>query len=55
VSATLEDALAVKQRPNMPGATAECWPSWSIALPKSQEELEQDRLTGEVVQALKRS
>jgi 4-alpha-glucanotransferase len=55
VSATLEDALAVKERPNMPGATAECWPSWSIALPKSHEELEQHELTGEVAQALKRS
>jgi 4-alpha-glucanotransferase len=54
VSATLEDALAVEERPNMPGATAERWPNWSIALPKSQEELEQHQLTREVAQALKR-
>jgi 4-alpha-glucanotransferase len=54
VSATLEDALAVEERPNMPGATAERWPNWSIALPKSHEELEQHQLMREVAQVLKR-
>jgi 4-alpha-glucanotransferase len=54
VSATLEDALAVEERPNMPGVTIEQWPNWSVALPKSQEQLEQHELTQEVAQALKR-
>jgi 4-alpha-glucanotransferase len=39
VSATLDDALAVEDRPNIPGTTAE-WPNWSLALPRSLEELE---------------
>jgi 4-alpha-glucanotransferase len=29
LSATLEDALAVEERPNMPGTTSEQWPNWS--------------------------
>jgi 4-alpha-glucanotransferase len=32
IMATLEDALAVAERPNMPSTTAE-WPNWSRALP----------------------
>jgi 4-alpha-glucanotransferase len=52
VSATLDDALAVKERPNMPGASTDHWPNWSLALPKSQEELEQDVLGREIAQAL---
>ena len=39
-TATLEDALAVEERPNMPGAGAE-WPNWSIALPNSLEKIQQ--------------
>ena len=54
LSATLEDALAVEERPNMPGTTSEQWPNWSLALPKSQEELEQHDLAREIAQALKR-
>jgi 4-alpha-glucanotransferase len=54
VSATLDDALAVEKRPNMPGTTSEQWPNWSLALPKSQEELEQHDLAREMAQALKR-
>ncbi len=34
--ATLEDALAVHQRPNMPGAAGD-WPNWSRRLPQSIE------------------
>jgi 4-alpha-glucanotransferase len=37
VTATLEDALAVKERPNIPGSTET---SWSLALPESLEALE---------------
>jgi 4-alpha-glucanotransferase len=54
VSATLDDALAVKERPNMPGATPKQWPNWSLALSKAQEELEQHDLAREIAQALKR-
>lgn len=40
-TATLEDALAVEERPNMPGTIAQ-WPNWSIALPKPLEDIQQD-------------
>jgi 4-alpha-glucanotransferase len=40
VSATLEDLLAVPERPNMPGATPEEHPSWSMALPVPLEDLD---------------
>jgi 4-alpha-glucanotransferase len=37
--ATLDDALAVPERPNMPGTVHE-WPNWSLALPHPLEDLE---------------
>ena len=37
--ATLEDALAVAERPNMPNTMAE-WPNWSQALPSPLEAIE---------------
>jgi 4-alpha-glucanotransferase len=40
-TAMLDDALAVEERPNMPGTTAE-WPNWSIALPNSLEKIQRD-------------
>ncbi len=39
VTATLEDALGVEERPNMP-ATTDQWPNWLIALPQSIEQIE---------------
>lgn len=39
VTATLEDALAVPERPNIPGTTTER-PNWSLALPVPLETLE---------------
>jgi 4-alpha-glucanotransferase len=39
LSATLEDALGVSERPNKPGTLTE-WPNWSLALPATLEELE---------------
>jgi 4-alpha-glucanotransferase len=39
VTATLEDALEVEERPNQPGTVDE-WPNWSIPLPVPLEELE---------------
>jgi 4-alpha-glucanotransferase len=50
-TATLEDALAVEERPNMPGTTAQ-WPNWRIALPKTLEEIERDPLVGEVARIM---
>ena len=40
VLASLEDALAVQERPNVPGTTAE-FPNWRLALPATIEEIEQ--------------
>jgi 4-alpha-glucanotransferase len=39
--ATLEDALVVDERPNVPGTTSE-WPNWRLALPKPIEDIETD-------------
>ena len=41
LTAALDDALAVKERPNMPGTTDQ-WPNWSIPLPLPLEEIEAD-------------
>ncbi len=41
VTATLDDAVLVEERPNMP-ATTHQWPNWSIALPLSIEQIEKD-------------
>ncbi|HEX4147584.1 MAG TPA: 4-alpha-glucanotransferase, partial [Pirellulales bacterium] len=53
VSATLEDALAVEQRTNMPGTT-EQWPNWSIPLPGGLDALEQSLLPRRIAAALGR-
>jgi 4-alpha-glucanotransferase len=55
LSATLEDALAVEERPNIPGTTSEQWPSWSLALPKTLERLKSHQLARDIAQALTRS
>ena len=39
VLASLEDALGVSERPNVPGTTTE-FPNWRLALPSSLEEIE---------------
>jgi 4-alpha-glucanotransferase len=51
VTATLEDALAVEERPNMPGTTTE-WPDWCLALPEPIEALERHPLVRAVATAL---
>ncbi len=51
--ATLDDALAVEERPNMPGTT-DAWPNWSIALPVPLEELEKGPLAGRLARILHR-
>ena len=38
LTAGIDDALGVEERPNMPGTIDE-WPNWSIALPLTLEEL----------------
>ena len=50
VTATLEDALAVEDRPNMPGTT-DTWPNWSIPLPKTIEELEEEELPQRIAES----
>jgi 4-alpha-glucanotransferase len=52
--ATLDDALAVSERPNMPGTVNE-WPNWSLALPRTLEELEKAELPRRIARALGRS
>jgi 4-alpha-glucanotransferase len=41
VVGTLDDALGVTERPNLPGTTDE-WPNWKLALPEAIEDIEQD-------------
>ena len=52
--ATLEDALAVQERPNMPGTVGE-HPNWSLALPGGIEALESAELPRRIAAALSRS
>ena len=51
VTATLEDALAVEERPNIPG-TFGTWPNWSLALPNPLEGLEQADLPRRIASTL---
>lgn len=53
VMATLEDTLAVVQRPNLPGTTEER-PNWSIPLPLSLEEICDDARVARVAEVLGR-
>jgi 4-alpha-glucanotransferase len=53
VTATLDDALAVEERPNMPGTTDE-WPNWSLALPMPLEQIEKDPFAKQIGKALQR-
>jgi 4-alpha-glucanotransferase len=52
VAATLEDALAVTQRPNMPGTVAER-PNWSLALPLRLDEVLGDPLVNAVAASIR--
>ncbi len=53
ILATLDDALAVVERPNMPGTTT-AWPNWSLALPLPLEKLEEQELPRRIAAAMKR-
>ena len=49
--ATLDDALGVTERPNMPGTVDE-WPNWSLALPVPIEDVATDDGVAAIAQAL---
>jgi 4-alpha-glucanotransferase len=51
VTATLDDALGVAERPNVPGTSRER-PNWSLALPLPLEALETARLAGRIAAIL---
>ncbi len=53
VTATLEDALATQERPNVPATCTER-PNWSLALPRPLEELMQAPLARRIAAALTR-
>jgi 4-alpha-glucanotransferase len=53
LTGTLDDAMAVKERPNMPATSGER-PNWSLALPRPIETLEGDPLASRVARALNR-
>jgi len=53
VAATLEDALALRQRPNLPGTTDER-PNWSTTLPLLLPEIFTDPLVSRIIGALHR-
>jgi len=53
LTAGLDDALGVQERPNMPGTLDE-WPNWRIALPLPLEEIETDPRPRAVAAALDR-
>lgn len=52
VVAQLEDALAVAERPNVPGTTRTVRPNWSLALPATLEEFERHAGVDAVLEAL---
>jgi 4-alpha-glucanotransferase len=54
VTATLDDAMGVAERPNLPGLSPDEWPCWSLALPHPIEELETSPLAAAVAAALQR-
>jgi len=53
LTATLEDAMASPERPNMP-ATTHQWPNWSIPLPAPIETLPADPVAAAIAKALRR-
>jgi 4-alpha-glucanotransferase len=54
MAATLEDALDVAERPNLPGTVPPQRDNWSLALPVSIEELGAHRGVAKLVKALRR-
>lgn len=54
VAATLEDALGVEERPNLPGTVPTQRPNWSISLPVPLEDLADDPGVSATIDALRR-
>jgi 4-alpha-glucanotransferase len=54
VAATLEDALRIEERPNLPGTVSTQRDNWSIALPAPLERILGDRRVLDLVEALRR-
>jgi 4-alpha-glucanotransferase len=54
LTASLDDALAVEQRPNMPATMNDKWPNWSLALPLNEEAIRKHDLVHSVAAALGR-
>lgn len=54
IAAVLEDAVAVEERPNMPGTIDE-WPNWCLALPVPLEQIEQSQLAAAIARGLNRA
>jgi 4-alpha-glucanotransferase len=52
IAASLDDALAVEERTNMPGTVTE-WPNWSLALPKPLEDIEHAALPQRIASSLR--
>ena len=55
LTAALDDALCVEERPNVPATMSDKNPNWSIALPKSIEEIMEAELPKRIAEALKRN
>jgi 4-alpha-glucanotransferase len=53
VLASLEDALSVEDRPNVPGTTTE-WPNWQLALPHTLDEIERADGTRRIAEVMHR-
>ncbi|MEN3336942.1 MAG: 4-alpha-glucanotransferase [Acidobacteriota bacterium] len=53
ITATLDDAMQVEERPNMPATTNE-WPNWSIALPQPIESLDKNATAARIGRILSR-
>jgi 4-alpha-glucanotransferase len=54
ITATLEDALAVEQRVNLPGTVAPQRPNWSLSLPLPVEEIRDDPFVARLASVLRR-
>ena len=52
VAGTLEDALGVEERPNLPGTVSDQRPNWALALPVPLEKLVRDPRVRRVAEAL---
>jgi 4-alpha-glucanotransferase len=53
LAATLDDVLAVPDRPNMPGTTDQ-YPCWCIPLPRTLEQITRDPRATRIARALTR-